>query len=152
MSQYLSTAASLAIALLLVSTALRADEAEPRTQGELLYEIYCSSCHGKSGKGNGPMASILRVKPTNLRLITARHDGLFPVEEIHRTIDGRRTVLGHGSREMPLWGLAFQVTELDANQEQEVRAKIVALIEYLKSLQEPLQEAGKEKAGGRQPG
>jgi mono/diheme cytochrome c family protein len=32
-------------------------------RGKTLYETYCSSCHGTTGKGNGPAAAILTPKP-----------------------------------------------------------------------------------------
>lgn len=133
--------------LLSAAPSWAAEQVEPRAKGELLYEIYCLNCHGASGKGDGPMARILRVKPANLRLIRSRNGGTFPTEEIHRTIDGRDTVRGHGS-EMPLWGLAFRQSNLDTNQEQGVRASIVALTEYLESLQEPAKDRAAKRPRG----
>jgi len=34
-------------------------------RGKVLYDTYCSSCHGKNGDGNGPAAASLRPRPTN---------------------------------------------------------------------------------------
>ena len=34
--------------------------------GKKIYHLYCSNCHGESGKGNGPLANKLPVKPANL--------------------------------------------------------------------------------------
>lgn len=130
---------SFLLAALLLSASLgraQVEQYKPNPTGELLYRVYCSNCHGESGKGNGPMARILRVKPADLRLIRARNGGVFPSQEIHRTIDGREVVRGHGSGEMPLWGLAFQQLDLDANQEREVEKRITALTDYLESIQE----------------
>jgi mono/diheme cytochrome c family protein len=36
------------------------------SKGKALYETYCTSCHGMSGKGDGPAAVSLRPKPKNL--------------------------------------------------------------------------------------
>lgn len=36
------------------------------SKGKELYENYCTSCHGISGKGDGPAAVSLRPKPRNL--------------------------------------------------------------------------------------
>jgi len=33
--------------------------------GEELYYLYCKSCHGETGYGNGPLADTLNIKPTN---------------------------------------------------------------------------------------
>ena len=116
-----------------------------RSAGSLLYEIHCASCHGEAGAGDGPMAELLTIPPTNLRLIRARRGGAFPAAEIRATIDGRRPVRGHGSAEMPLWGLAFQEEGLDVAQEKQVRTRIEALTDYLESLQEPSPESARPR-------
>lgn len=35
-------------------------------QGQMAYERYCASCHGTTGKGDGPQAKRLRSRPTDL--------------------------------------------------------------------------------------
>lgn len=40
-------------------------EAQDRTEGRRIYVIYCSGCHGQTGKGDGPAAGSLPVKPAN---------------------------------------------------------------------------------------
>jgi mono/diheme cytochrome c family protein len=107
-----------------------------RSGGARLYDMYCASCHGQTGRGDGAMADLLTVQPTDLTRIRARHGGVFPAEEVHRAIDGRRDVRGHGDPDMPVWGFAFQDLELDANQEREVTARIDALVAYIESLQD----------------
>jgi mono/diheme cytochrome c family protein len=110
--------------------------------GARLYDMYCASCHGRTGRGDGPMADLLTVQPTNLTQIRAANGGTFPREEVHRAIDGRRTVRGHGAPDMPLWGLAFQDLELDANQERDVRARIDAILDHIEALQDPAPAGG----------
>jgi mono/diheme cytochrome c family protein len=39
--------------------------AQNQSEGKKLYLTYCSSCHGDSGKGDGPAARSLPVKPAN---------------------------------------------------------------------------------------
>jgi len=109
----------------------------PEAKGKLLYDVNCASCHGISGGGDGPMASSLKVRPPDLRLIRARNGGVFPAETVRRTIDGRTQIRSHGSRTMPVWGVAFQQEGLDADQEREVRERIAALTVYLESIQAP---------------
>lgn len=135
-------AAIVALTASLILTGAQA-RAAPRSDGEILYQIHCLTCHGESGKGNGPMARILTIKPANLRRISARSGGTFPTGQMYQVIDGRRAISGHGSKEMPLWGYAFQDLEVDLSQEGEVRVKIAALIGFLESLQEPAGRARK---------
>ena len=35
-------------------------------KGKALFDNYCITCHGKTGKGNGPQAASLNVKPKDL--------------------------------------------------------------------------------------
>lgn len=43
-----------------------------------LYEIYCSTCHGDRGLGDGPVAGVLAVRPANIQ----EHLGHHPDEEL----------------------------------------------------------------------
>ena len=77
-----------------------------RNGGRTLYLTHCATCHGKAGRGDGPMAPYLCVAPTDLSAISTRHEGVFPTELIHRIVDGRQALKLHGSS-MPIWGDAF---------------------------------------------
>lgn len=35
-------------------------------KGKELFNTYCTTCHGENGKGDGPLAATLNVKPKNL--------------------------------------------------------------------------------------
>jgi len=39
--------------------------AQDKAEGKKHYVTYCSGCHGESGKGDGPAAASLPVKPAN---------------------------------------------------------------------------------------
>ncbi|MCP4204883.1 MAG: cytochrome c [bacterium] len=115
---------------------LEAEDA--RSRGALLFQIHCASCHGLDAGGEGPVADHLRVPPADLADLLAPDDSgdlVFPVERLRQVIDGREDVRGHGSREMPVWGLSFQDAGRDANQEEVVLEKINDLVEYLRTLQ-----------------
>ena len=103
--------------------------------GRLSYRIHCSSCHGESGRGDGPVAELLRVPPADLTRLALSRKGRFPRAEIYEAIDGRRQVRGHGLSTMPVWGATFQDRGKDTPQEQEVREKILDLVAYIESIQ-----------------
>jgi mono/diheme cytochrome c family protein len=104
-------------------------------EGQLLYGIYCKSCHGPGGRGDGPTARSLKPRPADLTRLSRDNDGEFPLARVLLSIDGRSRVPGHTKGRMPIWGLSLQEADSDTNQEDEVRRKIQCLVEYLKSIQ-----------------
>src|SRR5262245_24811899 len=73
--------------------------------GHDTYSFYCASCHGARGKGDGPTASALEIKPPDLTLLARRRGGTFPRSDIEAFVrGGGRPVPAHGSGEMPVWG------------------------------------------------
>lgn len=114
--------------------------------GEMEYLSSCGSCHGKDAKGNGPVASVLTVKPSDLTLISKKSDGKFPEEYIYKIIDGREISSPHGDSAMPVWGHRFTVMEYevadaiayppqDIDTQSLVFGRIMSLVGYLKSIQ-----------------
>jgi mono/diheme cytochrome c family protein len=103
--------------------------------GSELFKRYCASCHGSSAKGDGPIANALRYRPADLTQVAKRNHDSFDVEKVHRMIDGRDPVKGHGGPDMPLWGDAFKRSG-DGYSEDAVKARIDALVEYLQTIQE----------------
>lgn len=99
-------------------------------RGRQLFRTYCASCHGVTGRGDGPMVEYLRVPPANLTLIAARNQGVFPAEGVRRAIDGRRAVRAHGDSAMPIWGDALLPRERNAAE------RIRDLVAYLDVIQE----------------
>ena len=53
------------MALVVVLAKALAAWGQDQTEGRKLYLTYCSSCHGDKGKGDGPAASSLPVKPAD---------------------------------------------------------------------------------------
>jgi mono/diheme cytochrome c family protein len=112
---------------------------EPATdeieRGKGLYGIYCGNCHGDQARGDGPAAAKLEIAPADLTVLSKGNGGEFPTHRVVGVIDGREETRGHGRRDMPIWGLAFQEWGSDANQEEEVHSKVRRLIDYLESIQ-----------------
>lgn len=105
-------------------------------QGRKAYSVYCASCHGQAGRGDGPVAGDLKVAPTDLTRLATLNNGRFPRDRTYEVIDGRRETRGHGTAAMPVWGATFQVSGSDHNQEREVRERILDLLSYLESIQQ----------------
>jgi len=125
-------------ALAALSRAPRAEESPAAQAGHNLYEKHCMLCHGLRGHGDGEFAAELRKRPADLTLIAQRRGGVFPEEQIREMIDGRRHVRGHGVENMPIWGEVFgRKGAADQQYEAAIRDKIDALLDYLKSIQQP---------------
>ena len=106
----------------------------------------CASCHGVSGKGDGPVAKSLRPPPSDLTRLSAANNGVFPVSRVHEVIDGRIESLVHGTRDMPVWGERYIREMINPDSqgfvskewaEAMVRRRISALVEYISTLQRP---------------
>ena len=115
--------------LLLIAGTAHAEE----PVGRPLYLRYCAACHGRQGRGDGPVAPALGEKPADLTQIA--HGGEFPLQAVVEAIDGTRTVRAHGVSEMPVWGEVFQPDHASPHQRLVARSKIIAIADYLRSLQ-----------------
>jgi mono/diheme cytochrome c family protein len=127
--------------------------------GKTLFGEYCASCHGQSGKGDGPVASVLKRTPADLTTLAARNNGKFPTLRVMQAIKAGPSIPAHGSPIMPVWGPIFlrgknAGTEaqappqtpsgaIEANElpgahgstQAEVQLRIYNLTEYIKTLQ-----------------
>jgi mono/diheme cytochrome c family protein len=110
------------------------DPAVRGVSGAYAYRTYCASCHGTDGKGEGPLAESLRFRPPDLTLIAKRHGGSYPTEKIHRIVDGRDPLAGHGGPDMPIWGDAFRNADTGYDNAQ-VDQKIRSVVEFVRTLQ-----------------
>ena len=104
--------------------------------GGELYQRFCASCHGDSGRGNGPVASSLNAAVPDLTQIYRRYGNEFPIDGIREIIDGRNVVTAHGTRLMPVWGYEFWWEEgADSEAEANARGLINTLLAFLRSIQ-----------------
>ena len=101
-------------------------------EGVDLYRAYCASCHGKDGKGNGPVAPALKATVPDLTVITKNNGGTFPAARVRRIIAGEGMIASHGSREMPVWGPIFSQVEADVDRGP---VRLENLVKYLESIQ-----------------
>lgn len=127
--------------LALFSVPLHAQEENQNAgvSGEGDFNMYCASCHGENGKGNGPKSFGLSKPAPDLTQLTVRY-GTFPREKLIRLIDGRDPIAGHMDREMPVWGVWFKeeaAAELGGGEGDEgsVARRVGNLVDYVESLQ-----------------
>lgn len=115
--------------------------AQETTMGKRTYEDRCAVCHGSLGRGDGPMAGVLTPPPANLTLLAKQNGGEYPFSRVYEVIDGRTTVAGHGTRQMPIWGSYFRSEQYPAlrfpgiDPEEIVQARIYGLVYYIQTLQ-----------------
>jgi mono/diheme cytochrome c family protein len=101
--------------------------------GETIYFRYCAACHGKSLKGDGPVAAGLVKKPIDLTQLARRNGGSFPFDKVAAMIDGRQSVRMHGTPDMPVWGEIFALTA--GTDVQDAASAVKRITHYLWSLQ-----------------
>lgn len=93
-----------ALCAIVLGTALVAHAADAE-QGKKLYGQFCATCHGQSGKGDGPAAAALNPKPrdhTDKEYMSKLSD-----EELLKVIKEGGQAIGK-SNLMPPWGAALK--------------------------------------------
>jgi mono/diheme cytochrome c family protein len=77
--------------------------------GAALYARWCASCHGATGRGDGPNASNLPVKPS----AHASRDAMSarPDDSLYDTIAGGGAIMNRSPR-MPAFGATLTASEI----------------------------------------
>lgn len=83
--------------------------AEDQNEGKKLYQTYCTGCHGFSGKGDGPAARTLPVKPADHTRanVMSKHTDQYLFEII-----SRGGVSVGKSSQMPGWGAVLNEAQI----------------------------------------
>lgn len=128
-----------------ISTATLAQQSSAQPQkfdlGKIEYESRCATCHGMTGKGDGPISGLLTRKASDLTVLAKNNNGILPVAAMYDIVMGEKDVPGHGTRDMPVWGKFYSMQaaryylDVPYDPEAYVRARILALIEYINRLQ-----------------
>lgn len=106
----------------------------PSLYGVDNFHAYCSPCHGRDGRGDGPVAPALKRQPSDLTTLARRNHGTFPRADVRDFItNGGHDVPEHGSSAMPVWGPTFRA--LDSS-DKSVAIRIANVVEYLASIQQ----------------
>ena len=132
-----------------VATMANAQQSTPAGQsvvnlGKYEYEVRCAVCHGLKGEGDGPYANFVMKTVSNLTTLSKSNNGVFPFTRVYETIDGTVQLTAHGPKDMPIWGREYRaigsgMKGMDSfpynDPESFMRAKILALTEYIYTLQ-----------------
>jgi mono/diheme cytochrome c family protein len=110
-----------------------APDLEAAAKGKLIYDRYCTVCHGKGGTGDGPLATELRTAPADLTRLAAKNGGVFPAETVARAVDGRGTTRAHGTPDMPAWGEILSHT--GGTEASSVESAVARITQYIWSIQ-----------------
>ena len=105
----------------------------------------CAQCHGADGGGQGPLAGQLTGTLPDLSALQTKNGGVFPFVALYGLIEGPEGAGAHGSREMPAWGTRYNAEAPQmlgeyygpGDQAAFVRGRILALVEYISTLQKP---------------
>jgi mono/diheme cytochrome c family protein len=115
---------------------------EPETpSGSEDFAVFCASCHGLSGRGDGDAAGLLDRKPADLTRLSARNGGAFPGTRVMAKIWGYTGARpGEVSRSpMPEFGPLLQgdLVPYDGGDgiPTPTPVRLVQIAEYLKTLQ-----------------
>jgi mono/diheme cytochrome c family protein len=102
--------------------------------GQQMYGNYCAPCHGRDGRGNGPVASSLRQHPTDLTLLARNNHGQFPDAHVAAVLRFGSDHPAHGTAEMPVWGPILG--SMDRGNAQLRMLRVTNLCNYLRTLQQ----------------
>lgn len=104
--------------------------------GERTFQTHCASCHGPRAEGDGPTAATLAVPVPNLRTLSKRNGGTFPTDAVASYVDGRSFPAAHGTRQMPVWGPVFSVTQQLVVGAESPEQRIAGVMAFLRELQQ----------------
>ncbi|MCP3970204.1 MAG: cytochrome c [Rhodobacteraceae bacterium] len=111
----------------------------PVDTGRAAYMEHCSSCHGKTARGDGPMAVLVTTGVPDLRQLAERIGGEFPKAYVIEIVT-RISDLHDGIMAMPDFGalLGASPTVYTAPDGEQIQtyAVIVAIADYLESVQD----------------
>ena len=129
----------LTLGLALVSAGQRTGrETPPRLaiesmSGQDSFLFYCAPCHGRGGRGDGPVAAALKTSPPDLGTLARRNGGTFPRATVTSFVAGSaRTLTAHGPGDMPVWGPIFR--SLDPS-DTRATVRIDNVVAFIESMQ-----------------
>ena len=102
--------------------------------GKGQYGLHCAQCHGRGGKGDGPMSGAMKTPPADLTMLAKNNGGTFPTDKVIESIRSNSSIPAHAA-------LAAQLRSstdsgFGANfTPQQIQQKVKLIADYLKTLQ-----------------
>jgi mono/diheme cytochrome c family protein len=106
--------------------------AEEDVSGADEFQRYCALCHGRDGRGLGPVSDAMTRPATDLTQIAKRNDGAFPFDKVAETIRHGGGIAEHTRSRMPAWGKIFSAGSDPARAD----SIVLEVTKYIQSLQE----------------
>ena len=108
----------------------QAGQVRAKVYGLNLFTEHCASCHGTSGRGDGPRAEVLAVRPRDLTRLAEPNGWVFEASSVTGAIAGSDHHRGTG--EMPLWGDIFRTEAGDAGAAERLKA-LTLYLEFIQA-------------------
>jgi mono/diheme cytochrome c family protein len=106
------------------------------TAGADTYAYYCAGCHGREGRGDGPVAGSLATPLPDLSAIAAGNGGVFPRARVRAAVvNTDRPIAAHVTGDMPVWGSIFRIVDPS---DARVQVRVDNVVTYLETLQRPM--------------
>lgn len=109
-----------------------------KLDGRELYSNLCASCHGFSGKGDGPAVSAVQKDVPDLTRLASDNGGVYSRKKVERAIAGDSRTGTHSTLDMPVWRHQFMYVRPGWNsfmREAYARERIQTLNTHIESLQ-----------------
>lgn len=118
-----TTALVLAATIAACAAGATGAEQDPVERGNAHYLLFCANCHGVDADGQGPLARVLKVTPTDLRGLRVGGGDELVAERVLKAMDQRHEVPSPDGPRMPLFSENLEVKT------------IIEIGEYLKTVQ-----------------
>jgi len=124
------------------SAAFAQEDLGTQSIGKMEFQKNCAACHGKGGKGDGPLVEFLKQTPPDLTLLSKKNGGVYPQAKVYDWIRDAKRVRAHGTEEMPIWGDRYSKEIIEyygpdyTGPGSSVQQRILELVFYIGTIQQ----------------
>ena len=93
-------------------------------RGQAHYLLFCANCHGVDADGQGPLVELLKVTPTDLRLLQGSAGEATVADRVLKAVAGRHPVGESGAHKMPVFSDNLEIST------------VIEIAEYLETVQQ----------------